>query len=120
MGRSVLVVDDERDIRMLARFILEPRGFKVLEAGTGPEAFALLEDTVPDVILLDIRLAGGIDGLDVLDRMRGDERLCEIPIVVMSAHSSGDSLERARRSGSSGYLVKPFREAELLKWVSPP
>jgi CheY-like chemotaxis protein len=110
------VVDDEPDIRMLTRMMLEGAGHEVVEADTGERCIEMLEaGEVPDLILLDIRLPG-IDGWGVLDRI--SRRAADpIPVVMMSAHSSEGTLARAATAGTVGYLVKPFKEAELLRYV---
>ena len=112
MSKTVLLVDDEPDIRFTARFMLEPEGYSLLEASTGEQALELLGTTTPDAILLDIRLPG-IQGWDVLDHVR--EHQPEVPVVMMSAHSSGDTMTRAMEEGSTAYLLKPFKQAELLR-----
>ncbi len=112
MNKTVLLVDDEPDIRFTARFMLEPEGYLLLEASTGEQALELLGETTPDAILLDIRLPG-IQGWDVLDHVRRNQP--GVPVVMMSAHSSGDTMQRAMNEGSTAYLLKPFKQAELLR-----
>jgi CheY-like chemotaxis protein len=114
MSSTVLVVDDEPDIRMLARMILETSGYEVVEAKTGEEALDVLAATPPDLMLLDIRLPG-IDGWEVLTRSRAASE--PVPVVMMSAHSSDSTLQRAEEEGSAGYLVKPFKQSDLLNFV---
>ena len=112
MSKTVLLVDDEPDIRFTARFMLEPEGYALLEAPTGEAALELLAETTPDAILLDIRLPG-IQGWEVLDHVRKSQP--GIPVVMMSAHSSGDTMQRAMDEGSTAYLLKPFKQDELLR-----
>jgi CheY-like chemotaxis protein len=112
----VLVVEDEPDIRIMTRFMLEQRGYTVEEAATGGQALETLAGQRPDVVLLDIRLPD-VEGWEVLRTIRADERLADVPVLIMSAHSSGGTKEQATREGSDGYLVKPFREKELLEAV---
>jgi CheY-like chemotaxis protein len=115
MSSRVLVIDDEQSIRMLVRMHLEDEGYEVAEAESGEQGLALVDTTAPDLVLLDIRLPD-MDGFDVLRRLV--ERPSPPRVVMMSAHSSEPTLERAKREGSSAYLVKPFRQAELLEVVS--
>ena len=115
MSACVLVVDDEPDIRMLTRMMLEGAGHEVIEAPTGEKALEILETETPNLILLDIRLPG-IDGWKVLKRVQ-ERTVNPVPVVMMSAHSSEGTLARAANEGSVGYLVKPFKEAELLRYV---
>jgi CheY-like chemotaxis protein len=113
MISTVLVVDDEPDIRLTARFMLEAAGHNVIEAATGAEALARLQTDRPDLVLLDIRLPD-TEGWDIMRNLRSTQELSSVPVLIMSAHSSGDVRERAKHEGSSGYLVKPFREEDLL------
>ncbi|MEA2461539.1 MAG: two-component system, NtrC family, nitrogen regulation response regulator NtrX [Actinomycetota bacterium] len=113
--RKVLVVDDEPDIRMLTRMMLEGAGHEVIEAESGERCLEIVQSDTPDLILLDIRLPG-IDGWGVLEKIT-TRTVKKIPVVMMSAHSSEGTLARAAKAGSVGYLIKPFKEAELLRYV---
>lgn len=112
----VLVVDDEADIRLTLRLILELAGHEILEAADGAEALVMVQQS-PDVVLLDIRLPD-IDGLDVLRIMKGDPSVAGIPVVCVSAHSSEDTLRRALALGAVAYLGKPFDFAHLRRVVA--
>jgi DNA-binding response OmpR family regulator len=114
---SVLIVDDEPDIRMLARLALEADGHSATEASTGEKALELAGDANFDIVLLDIRLPG-LDGWDVLRTLRSDRGPDDLPIVIMSAHSSESTLIRARQEGSNDYIVKPFKVDDLLRIVA--
>ena len=114
MTAKVLIVDDEADLRMLVRFILEPSGYEVLEAATGKEGLEVALATRPDLVLLDIQLPD-MDGWTVLEAMSRDAT--KAPVVVFSAHSSPSTLNRAKEAGAAAYLVKPFDEEDLLGQV---
>lgn len=113
MTGTILVIDDEPDLRLLARIALEQGGYRVLEAGTGEDGLALIESSQPDLVLLDLRLPG-MQGWEVLDRLRKSERWRDLPVVVVSAHASGHTLKEAKDQGSDDYLVKPFQRERLL------
>jgi two-component system chemotaxis response regulator CheY len=113
---KVLVVDDEMDIRMLVRFYLEAAGHEVIEASTGEEGIRALTGGVSDLILLDLRLPD-MEGWNVLRKWSTLPLDDKGRVVVMSAHASPSTLERAESEGASGYIVKPFRESDLLRWV---
>jgi len=122
--KRVLVVDDEGDIRLLARLILEHNGYEVLEAASGQAALDLLKREEPDLILLDVRMPE-MDGWAVLAQISDDERLRDLPVIALSAHSDATSLQRAQDLGCAGFVAKPFRMPELLEKVreataSPP
>ena len=111
MKGAVLLVEDEPDIRMLTRYILEPAGYELVEATSGEEAIAIVQEQPLTLVLLDIRLPA-MSGWEVLRWLKSG-RFHEVPVVMMSAHSSGHTQRRAQEEGSNGYLVKPF-EAEVL------
>jgi DNA-binding response OmpR family regulator len=116
--RTVLVVDDEADIRKLVRRVLEDRGFRVTEAGRGHEALAMLKESPPDLVVLDAMLPE-VHGFDIAKRMKGTERYGHIPIVMISAVYRGWRFaEDVRQSyGVDAYLEKPFKMSELVAAV---
>lgn len=114
-GRSsVLVIDDVDDLRLMIRLALEDAGYTVLEAPTGAEGLRLLRDEPPDLVLLDIRLPD-MSGWDVLRRLA--RKGTPVRVLVVSAHTSPRTFERALTFGCIGYVVKPFLAAELLREV---
>jgi response regulator NasT len=107
----VLVAEDETIIRLDLRGMLEAAGFEVCaEAKDGEEAVALARETEPDVALLDVKMPR-LDGIEAARRIL-DER--PIPIVMVTAYGERDLVSRAVEAGVFGYLVKPFRETDLL------
>ena len=117
MGRTVLVVDDEEDIRLLARITLQSAGFRVVEASSGHEALASVDTEGPDAMLLDVRMPG-MDGWEVLDRLKAQDRLEDLRVVVFSAHEMASASEKAREHGSTGFLTKPFMPEQLVAALS--
>lgn len=87
MTATVLVIDDDEDLRLLARISLAGHGIEVLEAASGETALEMLAtvDPPPEAIMLDVRLPG-IDGYEVRRRLAADERLRDIPVLLFSAH----------------------------------
>jgi CheY-like chemotaxis protein len=108
---KILVVDDEPDILMTIRMVLKTGGFEVIEAEDGAQALERAQE-MPDAMVLDIRLPD-IDGLEVLRRMKADEKLSGIPVLCLSAHSSPSTVQHALALGASGYMSKPFDVPEL-------
>ena len=107
----VLVAEDETLIRLDLKGLLEAAGFDVCaEARDGEEAVALARETEPDVALLDVKMPR-LDGIEAARRIL-DER--PIPIVMVTAYGERELVSRAVEAGVFGYLVKPFREADLL------
>ena len=107
----VLIAEDETIIRLDLRQLLERAGLEVCaEARDGVEAVALARSTEPDVAVLDVRMPR-LDGIEAARRIL-DER--PIPIVMLTAYGQRELVARAVEAGVFGYLVKPFREADLL------
>ena len=107
----ILVAEDETIIRLDLRDIIERAGFEVCaEARDGEEAVELARAEEPDLAILDVKMPR-LDGIEAARRIL-DER--PIPIVMLTAYSQGDLVSRAVEAGVFGYLVKPFREADLL------
>ena len=114
MAVTALIVEDETDLRLMTRMILESRpGYDVLEAESGEEALALLDRGDVDVMLLDIRLPD-MEGWDILARLTEQGRFPELPVVMVSAHSTPSTAERAIREGVKAYVTKPFTSDELF------
>ncbi len=112
----VLIIDDEPDIRLLVRFHLEAAGHEVVEAGSGRAGLAAAADDAIALVLLDLRLPD-MDGWDVLAELCNRPEPQRVPVVVMSAHASPGTLKRAEDAGAKGYVIKPFVEADLLRWL---
>lgn len=103
----VLVVDDDPDIRTLVRIVLRRGGWEVLEAAGGAEAAAQAGSEIPDVILLDLQL-GEESGRDVFERLRGDPRCVEIPVIILSASAASADVLDLCDQGCAGVIPKPF------------
>ncbi|HEX6055301.1 MAG TPA: response regulator [Intrasporangium sp.] len=106
-GAVILLVEDNEKNLKLARDVLEYAGMRVLVAMTGEEAVVRARDALPDLILMDLQLPG-IDGFEVLSRLRGDEATSSIPVVALTAFAMPQDKERASAAGFEGYLVKPI------------
>ena len=104
---SILVVDDDRVNRTLLARTLERSGHTVTTAENGLEALSALADAVPDVVLLDVVMPE-LDGMSVLERMKDDEALRDVPVIMISALDDFDSVVRCIELGAEDYLPKPF------------
>lgn len=110
---SILVIEDEPEIRELLRTNLEVRGFGVEEAADGAEAIDKLFDSKPDVVLLDLMMPE-IDGFDVLEFIRGRPESQYIPVILLTALSEEADRIRGLSLGAQDYVVKPFSIDELM------
>jgi signal transduction histidine kinase len=108
---TVLIVEDEAIVAADLAKILRRLGYEISGlAARGEEAVALARDRHPDVVLMDIRLAGGMDGIEAAEQIR---RLFDLPVVYLTAHSDRATLQRAKLTEPFGYILKPFEEREL-------
>lgn len=104
---TVLVVDDTPSNVDLVRFLLESEGYVVRTASNADEAMAVLDEALPDLILMDIQLPG-VDGLELTRRLKASQRTRAVPIVALSANAMDGDAEAALLSGCDGYLSKPI------------
>jgi two-component system response regulator AtoC len=112
LPRRILVGDDEPDIRLLLRDLLESEGFTVLQAKNGNEALALLTDggdEHPDLALLDVRMPD-LDGIQILQRMQ--EQGIDVPVIIMTAFATSSIAIKAMQLGAFDYITKPFDDVE--------
>jgi chemosensory pili system protein ChpA (sensor histidine kinase/response regulator) len=113
-----LVVDDSITVRRVTQRLLERNGMRVLTAKDGVEAMALLQDHVPDVILLDIEMPR-MDGYEVAAHVRNDPRLVDVPIIMITSRMGDKHRARAIELGVDDYLGKPYQESQLLDAIEP-
>jgi len=107
----VVIAEDEAIIRLDLKETLEEEGYEVVgETGRGDEAVRLVKELSPDVAILDIKMPG-LDGLSAAREIAGERRAA---VLILTAFSQRDLIERARDAGALGYLVKPFQKSDLL------
>jgi two-component system, cell cycle response regulator DivK len=117
-GKKILVVDDKEENRRLLKKILVLHAYSIIEAATGEKAIELAQIELPDLILMDIRLREGIDGIEATRRLKALPGVNHIPIVAITASVSQDDLQRALDSGCSGFIRKPIDINELPEQIS--
>lgn len=110
MNESILIIDDEVQIRRLLEITLSASGYKISEASTGKEGMTLAAARQPVLIILDLGLPD-TDGLELLKKLREWYRN---PIIILSVRNSEDDIIKALDNGANDYLTKPFRTGELL------
>ena len=114
---SLLFIEDDDSIRLALSLALEDEGYDVREAANGLEAIAMLEEPGIDAVLLDLRMAP-VDGWEVLEHLRANDRLPGLPVVMLSAHADPAMAARALELGCSSYMSKPFAAADLLAAIA--
>jgi type IV pilus assembly protein PilB len=112
----VLIVDDDRMIRMLVKLLLEKDGCEVIEGENGLHAVDLARRERPDLIVLDLMMPE-MDGFEAIGRLRREIALATIPVIVLTAESGPDTERRVLELGADDYLVKPFEPGVLLSRV---
>jgi len=107
-----MIVEDEALVALELKARLEAMGYLVVgTVATAPEALDCVRDTSPDLVLMDIRLGEGLDGIDAAETIRGR---FNVPVVFVTAHSDDATLRRAGTARPAGYVVKPVRDQDLL------
>ncbi|MBD3426816.1 MAG: response regulator [Candidatus Omnitrophica bacterium] len=111
--KRILIIEDDKDIAKLVKYNLEKAGFECAVSSTGENALEVLDRNPVDLILLDIMLPQ-IDGLEVCRRIKQDEKLSNIPVVMLTA--KGEEVDRVVgfELGADDYIVKPFSPRELI------
>jgi two-component system, OmpR family, KDP operon response regulator KdpE len=112
-GTPVLVIDDEPQIRRLIQLTLESSGFKVYQAGTGEEGLSRSTSDHPEAVVLDLGLPD-MDGTDVLKSIRARST---VPVLILSVRSAEQDVISCLNAGADDYLMKPFRQGELVARV---
>jgi len=113
-----LVVDDSITVRRVTQRLLERNGMRVMTARDGLDAVAVLQEHVPDIILLDIEMPR-MDGYEVASHVRNDPRLHDVPIVMITSRVGEKHRARAIELGVDDYLGKPYQESQLLEAMQP-
>ncbi|MFC7379144.1 response regulator [Brevundimonas sp. GCM10030266] len=116
MAQSILIAEDEADIRELFTLILSSAGYEVTTVADGVEALTRLAYAPPSMVILDLNMPR-VDGLEVLAAIRTVEAWKDVPVLVLTASGTGDNLVAARRLGARGYLLKPLTPSGLVERV---
>lgn len=113
MNNKILIVDDHADIRRLVRIALGNE-FEILEAEDGATALALIREQQPCIVLLDIMMPGEMDGLEVLQAIKGDPLLMHICVIMLTARAQKQDYDLGAKYGADKYFIKPFSPLRLV------
>jgi len=105
--RKVLIIEDNDQNLYLATFLLEKNGFEVVAARDGPEAVEIVQNSIFNVILLDIQLPG-MDGFEVLDTIKKFPQVAGVPVIAVTSHAMSGDRQRMLTAGCNGYIEKPI------------
>ncbi len=117
MEENILIVEDDKFLRELISKKLIGQGFKIDEAIDGEEGLKKLKEIKPDLVLLDLILPG-LDGFDVLKRIKDDPRIASIPVLILSNLGQKDEIEKGLKLGAVDFLVKAhFTPGEIVQKI---
>ena len=114
MKGKVLIVDDQFGIRILLNEVLQKEGYDTYQAANGLQALEVLNDHVPDLVLLDMKIPG-MDGIEILKRMKAVEP--DIKVIIMTAYGELDMIQEAMDLGAITHFAKPFDIDDIRKAV---
>jgi two-component system cell cycle response regulator DivK len=115
-AKTVLVVEDNEQNRMLAHALLEAKGYDVLEASTGMEGWRLAREQHPDIILMDIQLPD-ISGLEVTNWLKNDDLLKATPVIAVTIFAADSDRKKILAEGCDGHIPKPISVSNFLETV---
>jgi CheY-like chemotaxis protein len=115
--RTILIVEDQQDVQALLGVALRHTGRRLLSALNGEQGLALARSERPDLILLDIMMPGGMDGLVMLRTLRADPGGGNVKVIVLSARTQQKDIAAAFAAGADEYLAKPFKLKELKETI---
>lgn len=115
--KKILIVDDEKDTVELLETVLEFEGFEVLKAFQGKMALDSLKKG-PDLILLDVMMPGGMDGLEVCKKIRNNPKYSHIPIIIFSSKVLDKDIDKGMEAGADKYITKPFSSKDLIQTIN--
>lgn len=113
----ILVVDDRQEVRDLLEATLRRGNYQILTAGNGQEAVALAGNEKPHLIIMDVLMPGGLNGIEVTRILKGDAQTRGSKILILSGNDAGRISEEATAAGADAYLTKPFSPLLLLRTV---
>jgi two-component system nitrogen regulation response regulator NtrX len=116
MIKTILIVDDEEDIRKSIGGILKDEGFQVREAENGPKALEALDEALPDLVLLDVWMEGYEQGLETLERLNEDYPY--LPVITISGHGTIETAVKATKMGAFDYIEKPLSYDKIVVTVN--
>ncbi|MBV2120296.1 MAG: response regulator [Candidatus Thiodiazotropha sp. (ex Ctena orbiculata)] len=117
MPKKILIVDDEPNIVFSVEFLMKRSGYEVVSAADGEQAMQLLSDEIPDLMILDVMMPRK-NGFEVCADVRKDQRLADLPILMLSAKGRDAEIKKGLSLGANAYITKPFSTHELVEKVN--
>ena len=116
MEKKILVVDDEEDIRTLLTTSFESQGYQIISAADGTQGWEMLKNHKPDLLITDINMPG-IDGIELLKKVREDSDLKDMPVIMLTGKSADEEILSGLSHGADHYITKPFTIKTVLNTV---
>jgi CheY-like chemotaxis protein len=116
-SKKILIVDDNSEIRELVSATLEVEKYTVLEAPDGMKAVSVAKREKPDVVIMDVSLPGGIDGIEATQRIKRNPSTRHSKVLILTGIDDKKLKERGLKAGASDFFVKPFSPLELLEKI---
>jgi len=113
---KILVVDDDQSLQSIIEMRLRHAGYEVEKAADGEEAMSCMKKSPPRVVFLDIMMPG-MDGFEVLDRIKKDRKTRNVPVVMLTSKNGGEDVQKAMSLGAKDYIVEPFRPGILVEKI---
>jgi len=115
--KKILIVDDRQEVRELVEVTLRVKDYRILQASSGEAALETLKAENPDLILMDIMMPGGIDGLETTRIIKNDPETKGCIVIMLTAKGQQVDREKGLEAGADDYFVKPFSPLDLIRKV---
>ena len=115
--KKILIVDDRSEVRELVEVTLRSGDYRVFKAESGETAVEIARAEKPDIIIMDIMMPGGIDGLEATRILKNDPETKDATIIMLTAKGQEADINKGLEAGADDYFVKPFSPLELIKKV---
>lgn len=114
--KTIALIEDEESLAKSLTDFLEAKGYRVINARDGIKGLFLIRANLPDLVVLDVMMPR-LDGFHVLDRIKGDSRTMDIPVMLLTVRSSREDIERGIQHMAEEYITKPFEPEHLLERI---
>ena len=115
--KTILIVDDQLEVRELVEVTLMVEDYRILKAESGDEAVDIAREERPDLIIMDVMMPGGMDGLEATRIIKSDPETKNCKIIMLTAKGQKSDMERGFEVGADEYFIKPFSPLDLIRKV---
>ena len=115
--KKILIVDDQMEVRRLVEITLRVEDYQILQAESGEKAIEIVKTEKPDLIIMDIMMPGGINGIEATRILKNDPETKDSTIIMLTAKGQEADRKKGFEAGADDYFIKPFSPLELIKKV---